>query len=73
LLTKYIAGNFLIRLIDLYLENIIVYKEHVDIIVNVLLFFSEDNDDIAELFRKVISVPMETIYGKNWHKKCLNS
>ena len=73
MLTKYIAGNFLIRLIDLYLENIIVYKEHVDIIVNVLLFFSEDNDDIAELFRKVISVPMETIYGKNWHKKCLNS
>jgi len=50
------------QLINLYLEKIIVYKEHVDIIVNVLPFFSDETDDTSYLFKKTISVLRREVY-----------
>ena len=52
------------QLINLYLENIIVYKEYVDIVVNVLPFFSDETDDITDVFRKVVAVTRKKIYSK---------
>ena len=50
------------RLLNLYIENITVHKEHVDIIVNVLPYFSDKDDDINDMFRRLIPVNREIIY-----------
>ena len=52
------------QLINLYLEEIIVYKEHVDIVVNVLPFFSDESNDKKDVFRKIVSIERDIIYGK---------
>jgi len=54
------------QLINLYIEDIKIYKEYVDITVNVLPFFSDKDDDINELFRKVITVERPQIYSIAW-------
>ena len=51
------------QLVNLYIENIIIGKEYVDIVVNVLPFFSDKDDDINEVFRRLIPVSRGLIMG----------